>query len=143
LIEHITELVETYQPDLIVVEEIAGAASRLTQKTLDGFHWLLFYSLGQKWRSRIVLYDVTGSDGWRTHLNLRLSEADENHNKEAKKLNPRLTKGQKIGKIGPKHLACRFANHKFGLGLDCEKRVSDGDIADAVSMGFAYIHFNL
>ena len=141
LAEQILALIEELSPDQLVIEEIAGSRSRLTQKTLDGFHWILYAKLASRWLPRVDLYDVTGSAGWRTDLRLKLSEADKAANKEAKVLNRRLGRGQQIAIIGPKHLSCRYANAKYGLALNVDQDSTDGDIADAVSLGDAWIKF--
>lgn len=141
LVRELTELVNEVKPDIILIEEIAGSKSRLTQKTLDGFHWLLYDALGPDWLRWVVLYDVTGSAGWRTHLGLKLDDADKEANKEAKKLNKSLPGSQKIPVIGPKHLSCRYANRVYGLSLDVDEDPTDGDVADAVSMGDAWIRY--
>lgn len=138
LADQIDELVNEKNPDLLVIEEIAGSRSRLTQKTLDGFHWLVYHHLGYDWMDKIVLYDVTGLNGWRTQLNLRLSEADKEQNKEAKKLNKKLSKAQQIPKVGPKDLSVRYVNARYNLSFTLDKN----DIADAISMGDAYMRFH-
>lgn len=138
----ILELIKNTKPDTIVIEEVAGSKNRLTQKVLDGLHFIVAEYI-QPYLDIVTYYDVTGSAGWRTALQLRLSEADKDSNKKAKVLNKKLTPSQRIPIIGPKHLACRHANSHFNLALDCDLRESDGDIADAVCMGHAHVKFRL
>jgi len=64
-------LIENYKPTHIVVEEIAGSKQRLGQKVLDGLHWVFLHN-NQEIIDIVQFYDVTGSDGWRTHLNLSI-----------------------------------------------------------------------
>lgn len=137
--EALVRLVFDVNPDLLVIEEIAGSKNRISQKTLDGVHWIFLLKLRAIYPlNKIYYYDVSGVRGWRKHLNLRLSDADKAHNKEARKLNKKLASSQKIHIIGWKHLACAHANRVYNLDLDCEIRVTDGDIADSVSMGDAF-----
>lgn len=132
--------IKTFKPSTIVIEEIAGSRSRMTQKVLDGAHFILLYHMyGLFPFDKLYYYDVTGIDGWRHHLELRLSEADKLANKEAKKLNKKLPSRQKIPIIGPKHLACRYCNSKFNLSLDVDKNKKDADLADAIAMGSSFL----
>lgn len=136
----ILDLIQHVKPHAIVIEEIAGSKNRLGQKTLDGFHFIVVFTI-QQYLDIVSYYDVTGADGWRTHLQLRLTDADKASNKEAKKLNKQLSSAQQIPIIGPKHLAVRHVNSNFGLSLNFDTAETDGDIADAVGMGDAFLKF--
>lgn len=137
----IRSVIENYKPSKIVIEEIAGSKQRLGQKVLDGLHWILLMHV-QEYIEIISYYDVSGLDGWRTHLGLKLTDADKLANKEAKKLNKTLGRGvTKLPEYGPKDLACRHVNSKFGLGLDPQMNQFDADIGDAVSLGDAFLTF--
>lgn len=140
LAHQVLALIQEVKPHAIVIEEIAGSKNRLGQKTLDGFHYVVVWVIEQ-YLDIVTYYDVTGSNGWRTHLRMRLSDADKAANKEAKKLNKRLAPSQQLPVIGPKHLAARHANAKFGMNLDVDLNTTDADIADAVSMGDAFLTF--
>lgn len=122
----------------IVIEEVNAHKNRLSGKTLDGLHFIVWDAL-QEFINKIVYMDSDGFGGWRRVLNLRMSDADREHNKEAKKLNKKVARGQKIPIINKKHLACRYANRYIGMDLDCDKNKTDGDIADAVCLGYAYL----
>lgn len=137
--EQLAKEIYNLNPDFIVIEEIAGASQRLGQKVLDGFHWLVLERIPD-YLKKLEYYDVTGANGWRTHLGLRLSEEDKLKNKEAKILNKKYS--PKIPIIGPKHLACRFANRVFKLNLDVDQESTDADIADSVCMGYAFLNKN-
>lgn len=134
----ILTLIQQYNPHAIVIEEIAGSKNRMGQKTLDGLHFVVAWVI-EDYLDRVRYYDVTGAVGWRTHLQLRLSDADKYANKEAKVLNKKLSAAQRIPIIGPKHLACRHANAKFDTGLNFDTRETDGDLADSISMGDAFL----
>lgn len=143
LSEKIVNLIVNLKPSLIVIEEIAGSKQRLGQKTLDGFHYILVSHFDGVYNfDNVHYFDVTGGDGWRsTYLQLRLDDADKLANKEAKKLNKTLSGKQKLPVIGPKHLACRYANRIFGTDLNVDLRGSDADKADAICMGHAFIKY--
>lgn len=139
LAQQVLELIWNYLPEKIVIEEITGSKSRMTQKTLDGYHYILLAHIEQ-FLDIIHYQDVSGSRGWRTGLRLRLSDADKEFNREAKKLNKSMGKGhKKINKIGPKHLAARYVNAKFNMNLDVDNKTSDADIADAIAMGYFFV----
>lgn len=136
----IQRVVFDLNPDIIVIEEISGSKNRIGQKTLDGVHTIFLDRLKAIFPlKKVYYYDVSGANGWRNNLGMRQTDADKLHNKEAKKLNKSLPKAQQIPKIGWKHLACRYVNYIYKLDLDCDIRVTDGDIADSVSMGYAFI----
>lgn len=134
-------LVDNYKPHHIVIEEIAGSKQRLGQKVLDGLHWIVLNNVPEI-IDIVSYYDVTGAAGWRTHLNLKLSEADKASNKEAKKLNPTLGRGvSKLPIYDAKDLACRYVNLKYGLSLDPQTNQYDADIGDSVAMGSAWLQY--
>lgn len=125
--------------EVIVIEEINGGsrAGRLSQKVLDAGHFLFLRRLPKDMLSKVIYVDSDGSDGWRSRqgLKLQLSDFDKQTNKERKKLNKKLGKGQeKLPMITQKTLACRFVNKCYGLNLDCDQRETDGDIADAIGL---------
>lgn len=136
----IFQLIIAHDPNTIVIEEIAGSKNRMGQKTLDGLHFIVVDEI-EPFLDRVKYYDVTGSDGWRTHLKLRLSDADKLANKEAKKLNKKLAASQRMPVVTPKHLACRHANARFNLTLDCDRSETDGDLADSISMGDSFLTY--
>lgn len=136
----IRALIENYKPTYVVIEEIAGSKQRLGQKVLDGLHWIVLIN-NPEILDIVSYYDVTGLDGWRTHLNLRLSEADKLANKEAKKLNKHLPASQRLPVYDAKDLACRHVNKKYNLTLDPQLSQFDADIGDAISIGDAWLTF--
>jgi len=141
LASQIEELVETHDPDQIVIEEIAGSKNRLGQKTLDGLHFLVLLHLKKHLQTDSVYFlDVGGNRGWRPFLNMRLSDEDKKHNRKARRFNKKVSQSsEKLQIIGWKHLSCAFVNLHFGLDLDCDLRKTDGDIADAVCVGHVFI----
>lgn len=140
----IRELLERNQGvKCVVIEEINKGvkAGRLSQKTLDGLHWIVLHTI-DKWLPLVVYKDSDGATGWRTDLKLELSDVDKMENKKAKELNKRLPKrAKKFPVITKKHKACQYVNQKYGLMLDCEERETDGDMADAIGLGHAVLWF--
>ena len=116
----IKELVEKWNPIDIVVEEITGSVFRLQQKSLDGFHFIVF-SLIQDRLDKLTMYDVSGANGWRYHLNLRLSAHERDINKTRRKMNRSLHKSNQLPMVNHKHLSCSFANSVFGLNFNFDK----------------------
>lgn len=140
LAAQILEIID-HSVEKIVIEEINGGsrASRISQKVLDGGHFVLLEKMPLEVLSKVIYVDSDGNQGWRSRfgLGLQLNEHDKNLNKERKKLNKKLAKGsKKFPIVTQKTLACRFANRQFSLTLDCDKEVTDGDAADALGLGF-------
>lgn len=140
LADQVMELEAKFNPSIIVVEEINRHKNRMSGKTLDILHGIVWDRLGDK--LKLVTYmDSDGSTGWRTRLKLFMNDADRSHNKEAKKLNKKLPKDQQIHIINKKHLACRFVNAKYGTDFDVVKRKTDEDICDSIGLGHAFLHY--
>ena len=130
-----------YDIKFIVIEEINRHKNRLSGKTLDGLHAILWYHLDLLC-SQIYYMDSDGNSGWRTRLRLRYSEADREFNKDAKKTNKRLLKGTpKINPITKKHLAARFVNKVYNTNFDVDLRKTDADICDSIGLGYAFLRY--
>src|SRR5437660_9786886 len=59
---------------------------RSSQKTLDGLHWIVLIK-NMKFADLFQYYDVSGIDGWRTSLGIRLSEQDKIKDRKSTRLN--------------------------------------------------------
>lgn len=141
LSKQVLELIN-HEVELIVVEEINRGKNRLGQKVLDGFHFMLLDRIFVDALPRVLYFDSDGSDGWRSKagLKLQLSDMDKIQNKERKKLNKKIAKGQKkLDIITQKTLACRYVNKTYGLKLNDDLNESDGDIADAIGLGHFFL----
>jgi hypothetical protein len=139
--ETIKKVIEEHKPTKICIEEIAGSKNRIGQKTLDMQHGILWHHISE-YLDIVDYYDVSGAAGWRTHLKLKLSDADKLANKEAKKLNPKLGKGiPKLPIYDAKDLAARYVNSTYKLQLDPQMIQSDADVADSIAIGSAYLKF--
>lgn len=128
----------------IVIEEVNSHKNRISGKTLDVAHGILWNCLNNKNLINLVTYiDSDGFNGWRSYLKLRLSEADKELNKEAKKLNKKLPSKQQIPIITKKHLCERFVNKTYNLTFDVNLNKSDSDAADSIGLGHCYLHRDL
>lgn len=135
----ILAIIIQYKPTSIVIEEIAGSKNRLGQKTLDGMHFLLWLTI-ESYLDLVTYMDVTGNQGWRYKLGLKLSDADKLANKEHKKLNKTLQKGiPKLPIYDAKDLAARYVNKVFNLKLDPQMNQSDADVADSIALGHCFL----
>lgn len=137
----VLNLIQNYKPTHIVIEEIAGSKNRISQKTLDMCHGIVWKWIEQ-YLDNVSYLDVSGTNGWRTLLGLRFSEEDKARNKEAKKINKDLApRVSKMPIIDQKDLACRHVNREYGLTLDPQANQSDADVGDAISLGDAWLKY--
>lgn len=142
IVSQIIKLLIEYNPKLIIIEEVNLHKSRLSGKTLDALHAILWEKLPEIMLEKVVYMDSDGLEGWRTRLNLRLSESDKLKNKERKSLNKKIARGiRKLPIINKKHLACAFVNKFYKLKFDVDQNESDNDIVDAIGLGNAYLRF--
>ena len=139
--EQILDLCLKTDYDHIIIEEVVQGKNRLGQKTLNGLHWIVVERLwGASIAERIIFKDVSGPNGWRSDLNIKLSAQDKLVNKKNRELNKKIGKqSQKLPLINWKTLSCRYVNKQFGLSLNANKTTSDGDIADAICIAKAFL----
>lgn len=153
-VQHMTERViaalkdEFQKADHIVIEEVNKHKNRIQGKVLDSLHFFILAALEQH-ANKIVYMDSDGATGWRTRLSIRMTPQDSLINKQRKVINRSIkakNKGKKRNEkqpeepiIGKKHLACRFVNKLYNLDLDVDQRETDGDVADAVALGHAFV----
>lgn len=125
--------------DTIVIEEInnGGISGRLSQKVLDGGHFILLKMLPKKFLSKVKYINSDGKQGWRSAsgLKLQLSESDRLQNKEVRKMNRKMKKGKKIPVIDVKQLAVNYVNEKYKLTFT----IDDNDICDSIGLGTHYL----
>ena len=124
----------------IIIEEVNLHKSRLTGKTLDGMHWILLNSMGEEMLDKVIFMDSDGPTGWRTRLNLRLTDADRKLNKSRKAANKKIPKGStKLPIINKKHLAARYVNGHYGMNFNVDENPNDNDVVDAIGIGISYL----
>lgn len=125
--DKVYELVTTYNPDFIIIENTVRGMNRNTQRCLEFIHKAVLDSLGGM-KERVKYMDPSR---WRSLIGLRLSPEDKKHN-------ALVRKGQAKGKLTPKHLSVRRANELFGKSF----KLKDNDKADAILLGIAFRDFH-
>lgn len=132
---------------IIVIEEINRHKNRMSGKTLDALHAIVWDRFGDHagWLDSIRYIDSDGKTGWRTRLGkyMTLSDADKEHNKEARKLNKILKGKDKIPLVTKKTLACRFVNRVYNQKFDIIANKTDEDICDSIGLGYVYCMYIL
>lgn len=154
--EQVSTLVLALEPDLIIIEEINRGKNRLGQKVLDGLHFVLLSFLDACYPiNKIYFIDSDGATGWRSKNKLNLTHDSKQkafnkgvkqENRKIKAENKKRSRESKIElkkEITRKTLACEKANKLFRLKLDDWKNTTDGDIADAILVGYAFIIFDM
>lgn len=121
----IANMVETFKPNVIVIENTVKGMNRHTQRILEWIHKAVLDKMGEDNLKKVEYFDPSA---WRQVVNLRLTDADKKHNALVKK---KLAKG----KITRKHLSVRLVNELFKLEL----KLKDDDVADAIALGYAYV----
>lgn len=138
----ILRLVETHQPDVLVIEETAGGSkSGMSQKILEFTHFLVAKFIRETGIK--VMYFLT--EEWRRATGCLMTKEEKKRNATRSKLKKET--GQKlardkdnkiIGKITRKHVNVRRANEVFGEFLKTPLRQKDEDTADALLLAYAY-----
>jgi hypothetical protein len=121
--------------DHIVIEETNLGRNRYSQKMLEWIHLNVLHLLASY---GATVWYINTSD-WRRKLGTTLTAEDKKLNAKVRKLKKSGDKaGLKAlgvrGKIGKKHVAVRFVNQTYNLGL----KLKDNDQADAICLGVAY-----
>lgn len=122
--EHILNLVECFEPEVVVIENTVRGRNRHTQRILEWVHKAVLDYL-EEYCSKIMYLDPSD---WRRILNMRLTKEDKKHNRE-------VSQGKKRGRLTRKHLSVRMVNEQYNLEL----KLVDNDIADAIALGTAAI----
>lgn len=139
----ITELIDEYAPDVLVIEEtVAGSKAVYTQKILEWIHFLVAKYI--KETNIRAIYLLTGA--WRSEVGSKMTKEESKHNKRVKdyKESHGDTKvaydddGRRIGKLTKKHINIRRANEVFGHFLKVPLRKKNEDLADALLLGYAH-----
>jgi hypothetical protein len=140
--EKIEELIELYQPDVLVIEETsAGSKAIYTQKILEYIHFNIAWYIS-KYPIKVV-YFLT--EQWRRDTGCKMTKEESKHNKDVSKYKQKNeTKiayneaGKRVGRLTRKHINIRRANELFADFLPEPLRKKDEDLADALLLGFAY-----
>ena len=140
----IIDLIKENEPEalsIILIEEINRSISRTSQKTLDGFHYILVdYLEKAQLVDRVKYKDSDGKTGWRSKLGLVLSADDKKMNEKHRQINSKKRIGSKdLVIINKKHLAARKVNELYGTDFDVEESPEIADMVDAIGLGTAYL----
>jgi Holliday junction resolvasome RuvABC endonuclease subunit len=137
----IEKLIERFQPDVLVVEEVTKSKNAYSQKILDFIHFLVAKFIQETGIKNIYLQ--TGD--WRKEIGSYMNDVEKKHNKqvkEYKKKNKTNTaydiNGKRIGMIGKKHVTIRLINEVFKDQLKNLLKRKDEDAADGIALCLAY-----
>lgn len=141
IFEKISELVDRFAPDVLVVEETCRGKNSFSQKILEFTHFLLAKLIRDTGIKSV--YIMTGQ--WRSELNCRLTTEEKDHNKEVRNYKKKnKTKiaynklGKRTGQIGKKHVSVRVANEIFKSQLKIPLRRKDEDTAESLLLSACY-----
>jgi hypothetical protein len=135
LSDQLVTLIREHEPDLLVVEEINRGKSRISQKTLDGLHFIFYLKLQEAFPelfNTMILMDSDGKEGWRTVLDIKITPEDRKYNKTC-------TKKNKKRKVNKKDAAQRWVNSNWGTEFDVVANKKDEDVVDAIGLGSAFL----
>jgi Holliday junction resolvasome RuvABC endonuclease subunit len=137
----VEKLIEKYQPDVLVVEEVTKSKNPFSQKILDWLHFLVAKYIQE---TGIRNYFFQTGD-WRREVGSYMNATEKKRNKEVreykKKNKTKLAydiNGKRIGVIGKKHVTIRLINDAFKDQLRAPLRRKDEDSADGISLAWAY-----
>jgi hypothetical protein len=142
IFEKISELIDRFAPDVLVIEETCGGSKNaFSQKILEYSHFLLARFIRDTGIRSI--YIMTGQ--WRSELTCRLSKEEKEHNKEVRNYKKRNKTsiaynkdGKRTGQIGKKHVSIRVASDIFKGQLRAPLKRKDEDQAEAALLGACY-----
>ena len=118
------EIVQKYNPDKIVIEEINRGINRIGQKSLDALHFfVLFYIEATQGLDNIKFIDSNGKKGWRTILKLSIKDK---------------YKGKSVSERWKK-VAEDFVNGRYKTNFSVWLRKEEADLCDAICLGHCYL----
>jgi len=140
--EKIEELIERYQPDVLVIEEITKSKNAMSQKFLDFVHFLVCRFIQETGIKNF--WFQTGE--WRREVGSHMNDAEKKRNKEVRKYKKEhksklaydIITGKRIGMIGKKHVTIRLINEIFKDQLKEPLKRKDDDTADAIALSYCY-----
>lgn len=138
----IFELIETHDPDVLVIEETSkGSKNAMSQKILEFIHFLLAQYIKDNDKKSIYLM----TEQWRRNIGCQMSKEEKIRNKEVrdyKKKNSTIIaydiNGKRTGLIGRKHVTIRRVSEIFKDQLFEPLKRKDEDKADALGLLAAY-----
>lgn len=138
----VVELVDSYAPDVLVIEETAsGSKSIYSQKILEWLHFLVAKMIKECHIKTVYLM----TEQWRRETGCVMSKEEKKKNKEVReyKKNHDVSiaydkNGKRVGIVGRKHVNVRRANEVFGAFLKEPLRKKDEDTADSLMLAYCY-----
>jgi Holliday junction resolvasome RuvABC endonuclease subunit len=139
----IVELIEKFEPDVLVIEETAGGSkSAYSQKILEYVHFLVARFIRETGIKSVYYQTET----WRRIVGCLMTKEEKDQNKKIKdvrKADPDIrvvkdSKGKRIGKVTRKHVNVRRANELLGEFLKEPLILAMEDQADALLLGLSY-----
>lgn len=128
------ELIDKFNPDIVVIEQTNSSRNRFSQKILEFIHKSVLSMLQN---TNIKVYYISTSH-WRRTLNLGATKEDKKNNALINKANKQGKSKKDIGlkgKITPKHRSVRFVNEAFKKDF----KLKDNDVAEAICLGEAFL----
>lgn len=126
--EKVVAMIVEKMPKKILIEQINRGINRISQKTLDGVHWMVLEGLRKQSVDFLDIVQFVDTIQWRGKLNLKLTAEEKKHNAAVRR------KKDKKSVINFKTLSVRFVNKEFNKTFT-EK---DNDVTDAICLGFSY-----
>lgn len=144
----ILELINRFNPDVLVIEETAaGSKNSFSQKILEFIHFLLASHI-KTYKMKAVYYLT---EQWRRETGCQMSKEESKRNKEVREYKKKVLKdtgtkttvaydieGKRIGLVNRKHVNVRRANEVFGSFLKEPLRKKDEDTADSLLLNYCY-----
>jgi Holliday junction resolvasome RuvABC endonuclease subunit len=139
----VEELIERFQPEVLVIEETCGGSKNaMSQKILEFGHFLLAKFIQETGIKHIYL--MTGE--WRKEIGSYMNSAEKQRNKEIKeykkKHNTVLARdrvtGKVVGRVDKKKVTIRLINDIFKDSLRKPLGPSEDDTADAIGLAYCY-----
>lgn len=120
--KNIIKTVLYYCPNQIFIEQ-TNPSRHQSQRLLEYIHCAVIQELRKHNLQDKTIYVYTSE--WRHALNLRLSKAQQKHNRQ-------VSQGRVRGRITPKHLSVAHVNQQFETTF----KLKDNDICDAINIAY-------
>lgn len=117
----IKDILAAWEPDKVYIEEINRGINRISQKSLDGLHWIVLHyclTIDPDLFLKIEYVDSNGNAGWRTKL----------------KLSTKNYKDYKGTSLRWKLAAQDFVNKTYKKDFNVLTHPSDADMIDSIAM---------
>lgn len=138
----IEELIEIYQPDVLVIEQTCGGSKNaMSQKILEFAHFLLCKFIQETGIKNV--WFQTGE--WRKEVGSYMNKQEKEQNKYVKEYKKKTGKklardknNKVIGTVTKKKVTIRLINDIFKSQLTTLLGPSEDDTADAIALSYCY-----